>query len=273
MSSSKIIKSLEIEADTMSEFNFKPLAQMVIEAPPEAGTGFMHNASPDGTRGFIPDEAPAATSGFIAMEMFGKPEAAEEIEAPTPPEQELPEEPEGILLTEEELDQRLRESYESGLQDGKSLAERGLLNVFTSLRSATEGLHSLREKVMRESEDELVRLIMMVARKVILREVAQDKGILSDVVKASIAGISERDEIIIHLNPDDYSNVIAKREDYFRKENFSDKLQFRADPAVQLGSCRVDTEMGTIDASFDSQLDEIFRRLQEERTMSSVDGA
>jgi flagellar assembly protein FliH len=207
------------------------------------------------------------------MELFGQPKVEAEIEAPVMPEPELPEEPEGIVLTEEELDRRLRESYESGLQDGKSLAERGLLNVFASLRSATEGLHSLREKIMRESEEELVRLIMMVVRKVILREVAQDRGILPDVVKAAIAGISERDEIIIHLNPDDYSNVIAKREDYFRKENFSDKLQFRADPAVQLGSCRVDTEMGTIDASFDSQLDEIFRRLQEERTLSAVNGA
>jgi flagellar assembly protein FliH len=114
---------------------------------------------------------------------------------------------------------------------------------------------------------------MMVARKVILREVIQDRGILSNVVQAAIAGISERDEIIVHLNPDDYSNVIAKRDEHFRKESFSDRLQFRADPAVQLGSCRVDTEMGTIDASFDSQLDEIFRRLQEERSMSSGDGA
>jgi flagellar assembly protein FliH len=268
MSSSKIIKALQIDADTLSQFNFRPVDQVTFAELPDSGTFFMLDEPQDRKAGFVPDAPQAAISGFIPLDLIGDSEVKSEIETVL-----TPEEPEGILLTEDELDKRLRESYESGLQDGKSLAERGLLNVFASLRSATEGLHTLREKVIRESEDELVRLIMMVARKVILREVVQNRHILTDVVQAAIAGLSERDEIIIHLNPDDYANVIAKRDEYFRKENFSERLQFKADPAVHLGSCRVATEMGTIDASFDSQLDEIFRHLQEERSLSPGGGA
>lgn len=258
MSSSKIIKSVQLGADKLTEFSFRPIGRLAIAAPAGGATGFVATAPPGEAPGFIP-------MGLIDTSEIGADHLSEQDDAPP--------EPARISLTEEELEQRLRESYESGLQDGKSLAERGLLNVFTSLRAATEGLHTLRDKIMRESEDELIRLIMMVARKVILREVAQDRRILADVVQAAIAGISERDEITIHLNPDDYSHVTASRGDFFRKEAVTERMRFKADPEVFPGCCRVDTEMGTIDACIDSQLEEIFRRMQEERTMSSGAGA
>ena len=258
MSSSKVIKSLENNSDNLAEFSFKPISQLEFTTP-QAAAGV-----------FTPTTQSEQASGFIPMELFDPAQVAADLLA----EQESVQEPAGITLSEEELDQRLRESFQSGLQEGKNLAERGLLNVFTSLRTATEDLHALRDKVMRESEDELIRLIMMVAAKVIQREVAQDRQrILTDVVKAATAGISARDEVFIHLHPDDYAQVTTSQEDYFHKELFTERMQFKADPGVSPGSCRVDTEMGTIDASFDSQLDEIFRRLQEERSMTSGDGA
>ena len=262
MSSSRIIKSLENAPDDLAEFSFKPIGQLALSTPREADAVFTSIATPEKTTGFIP------------MELFDPSRISADNLSEEESLQESLQEPPGITLSEEELDQRLRESFQSGLQEGKNLAERGLLNVFTSLRTAAEGLHLLRDKVMRESEDELIRLIMMVAAKVILREVAQDrKQIVADVVKAATASLSARDEVFIHLHPDDYAQVTASREEYFRQELFTERMQFKADPEVFPGSCRVDTEMGTIDASFDSQLDEIFRRLQEERSMTSEGGA
>lgn len=259
MSSSRIIKSLENASDTLEEFSFRQIGQQEPSPPPAAPASFALTRPPEQTSAFTPMVLfdPSQTSGDAII-----------------PEEESPQEPEGVTLSEEELDQRLRESFQSGLQEGKALAERGLLNVFTSLRTAAEDLHVLRDRVMRESEDELLRLIMMVAAKVIQQEVAQDRQrILTDVVKAATAGISARDEVFIHLHPDDYAQVTTNREDTFHQEIFTDRMQFKADPGVAPGSCRVDTEMGTIDASFDSQLDEIFRRLQEERSMTAADGA
>jgi len=42
-------------------------------------------------------------------------------------------------------------------------------------------------------------------------------------------------------------------------------LELKADDSVTPGGCIVDTAMGEIDARTDSQVDEIFRRLMEER--------
>lgn len=243
MSSSRIIKSINLETHGLKDFSFRPIGQ---------GGGAAQNGPAE---------------GFVPMDIFDTSEIGGRNRT-LPKEQVADQQPPGIELTEEDLDQRLRESFQSGLQEGKNLAERGLLNVFRSLRSAAEDLHALREKVMRESEDELVNLIMMVARKVILREVSQDRRILSDVVEAAIATVSDRDEITVRLNPDDYALVTTGREEYLRKELVTDKMQLKADSTVLPGSCLVDTEMGTINAGIESQLDEIYRRLLEERSLS-----
>jgi len=261
MSLSRVIKSPEGGSDGLTEFLFKPIRQLEIAAPQKPVVS-----------SFTPTALAGPTTGFVPMSLVS-PDAEEIPEQLELVEPEMLPEPEGITLTEEELDQRLRESFQSGLHEGKNLAEQGLLTVCGSLRTAAAELHALREKVVRESEDEIVKLIMMVAAKVIQREVAQDgQRILADVVKAATANISARDEVFIHLHPDDYAHVTT-RKDSLHKESLPERAQFRSDPDVLPGGCRVDTEMGTIDASFDSQLDEIFRRLQEERSMMAEDGA
>ncbi|MEI6306236.1 MAG: FliH/SctL family protein, partial [Deltaproteobacteria bacterium] len=247
MSSSRIIKSDEDPPEGLSEFSFKPIGHL----PPPTN----NNSS----TGFTTILRSGESSGFVLTKFH---DPSDELD-----EQEATPEPPGITLSEEELDQRLRDAFKNGLEEGKELAERGLQHVFASLRSAAESLHGLREKVLKESEDELIKLVVSVAGKVIRREVTHDNRILSDIVKAATAGLSARDEIVIHLHPDDYSMVSTNHEDFFRKELLTDKLRLKADPEVSPGSCKVDTEMGTIDASFDSQLNEILRHMHEERGM------
>ena len=257
MSSSKIIKFQEYSDVNMTQFAFQAIGHNIAMAPPTVKGGE-----------FVPTNIVSVFDEgdeFNAMTLFNNAVEAEGNLCLTPAEVL---EPTGILLTEEELEIKLRESFESGLQDGKNLAERGLINVFNSLRSASEGLHAMRERILRESEDELLKLIMMVARKVILREINQDSRILMTVVQAAISKVSERDEIVIHLNPDDYTRVTTHREDYFSEELITERMRFKPNSLLLPGCCQIYTEMGTIDAGFDAQLDEIYRHLLEERNAS-----
>lgn len=247
MSSSRIIKAHpEDEKGDMPAFNFRPIRQ-AFEAQGTGGAG----------------------SDFVPMSLFDP----SELKGSAAITQRMPDEPVGVTLSEEDLSARLNDAFQNGLQEGKNLAERGLVNVFRALRTASESIHSVRDKVLRESEDELVKLVILVARKVILKEVAQDRTILSGVVRHAVEGISERDEITVRLNPDDYALVSADRGDLLSKELVTDRMHIKPDPTVQAGFCQVDTEMGTIDASIDAQLDEIYRRMLEERSVSAGVGA
>jgi len=246
MSSSRILKSAHFDGIVLAEF------------------AFGHTGKQFG--------APSET-GFVPMEIFDSSEIDKERKAALSDESTEAVEPAGVVMTEEELDQQLRDSFNSGLQEGKNLAERGLVHVFRSLREAAEGIRDLRDKVMRESEDELLNLVMMVSRKVILRETRADRSILENMIRSAVAGLSERDRITVRLNPDDYAMITGVHGEYFRQELNSDQMRFKADAAVLPGNCQIDTEMGTLDASIDAQLDEICRCLVEERSQAPASDA
>lgn len=245
MSSSRIIKSSQVGAGTVGTFSFQPINQAATNQTTDEASG-----------------------GFVAMGLFDSSELKNVKPHPHEEEPLTIDEPPAVTLLEEDLQRRLSEAFENGLIEGKNLAERGLVNVFRSLRAAAEGVQDLREKVMRESEDDLINLVMMVARKVILREVTQDRGIVLGVVQTAISALSERCEITIRLNPDDYILITTDHDDSFRREMLTERMQLKSDPAVLQGFCQIDSEIGTLDAGIDAQLDEIFRNMHEKRTLS-----
>lgn len=238
MSSSKIIKQAEYGNTDVSEFSFKNIAQSDSAVVPVQNTG-----------GFVP-------MGLFQRFDVNEPPEEEEIEAGPPL----------IGITEDELNQRVSDAFNSGLKEGKELAERGLINVFKALRASSEALHNLRDKILRESEDELIKLVMLIGRKVIIQEITQDRTILAGVVRHALAGLSAREEVTVHINPDDYQLVTSGRDELLRRELLNERLLLKPDPSVAVGFCLVDTAMGTVDASLDGQIDQIYRSLLDRRT-------
>jgi flagellar assembly protein FliH len=237
MSSSKIIKQEDHDSTVISEFSFRTIGQSGAAVPAAQGSG-----------SFVPFNLQ-----FSQLD--------EEIDVPPPI----------IEITEDDLNQRISDEFNAGLKEGKELAERGLINVFRTLRASSETIHNLRDKIIRESEDELIKLVMLVARKVILREVTEDRSILAGVVQNALAGLSAREEITVRINPDDYLLVTSGRDDVLRNELINERLLLKPDPSVASGFCLVDTAMGTIDASLDGQMDQIYRSLLEQRTAAVVE--
>lgn len=238
MSSFKIIKLADQAGTTISEFSFKNIGQSgaVVSGAESAG-------------GFVPM---GLYQGFNSQDS-----AQDEVVAP-------------IEISEDELNERISDSFNAGLKEGKDLAERGLINVFRALRSSSETIHNLRDKILRDSEDELIKLVMLVARKVIIREISQDRSIVAGVVQNALSGLSAREEVTVHLNPDDYLLITSGRDELLHKELLNERLQLKPDPSVATGFCLVDTAMGTVDASLDGQLDQIYRSLLEQRTAAVV---
>lgn len=174
-------------------------------------------------------------------------------------------------IPEEEHLRLLKEEYERGFEEGKRQAERGLSSVFRSLREAVEEVAGLRRQILMECEEDLLKLAVMVARKVIHQEISMDRLILAKVVAAAVGSVSDRDEIVIRLNPEDHRIVTAHRQLYLNGFGADRVLELKADESIPPGGCIVDTAVGEIDARIDSQVDEIFRRLLEERnTLMSI---
>jgi flagellar assembly protein FliH len=174
--------------------------------------------------------------------------------------------PENVIrLSLEELDQQISEAYRRGVEEGRQVAERGLAHVFRSLREGVDSLARLREKVMRDSEVDLLGLACLIARKIILQEIRQDPRILANIVTAAVSCCSEEEKIIIRLSPGDYQSVTQNRQLFLSGRDDESRIKIVPDDQVKHGGCMVESPTGTVDARIEAQLDEVYNRCLEER--------
>lgn len=251
MSSSRIIKSSCMNGYSVRDFRFETI-----------GGRFAANADLPCENGFVPF---AGLDGSAKNPFEGIPDSEVYADDPVSEEAELVVEELRPCITEGELNSRLEEEYERGFEEGQRQAERGLSNVFKSLREAIEEIYSLREQIFRHSEEDLLKLSILVARKIIQQEVSQDRRILANVLTAALENAAERDEVIIRINPEDLKLVNSQKQISLSGISEDKLLNLKPDDTVTSGGCIVETQLGEIDARLERQLDEIFKSLTEER--------
>jgi flagellar assembly protein FliH len=190
----------------------------------------------------------------VAEELEPEPEEVEEIAEELPP-----------CIPEEEALRRIEQAELDGVKKGKRQAEAELAKVSDALAQALLATGSLRGQLLHEAEDDLLKLSVLIARKIVLRELTTDPGVLADLVRGALDLAAEGGEVVVRLNPEEYAVVIKCRE---FEELLSEKrgIALKGDPAVGRAGCLVETARGNFDAGMEAQLDEIFRRLTEERS-------
>jgi flagellar assembly protein FliH len=168
-------------------------------------------------------------------------------------------------IPEEEALRRISQAHGDGVKEGRSLAEAALSKVSEALAQALLATGSLRGRLLHESEEDLLKLSTLIARKVVLREVSLDPGILAGMLQGALEFASEGGEVVVRFNPEDYA-LVAQRPEFAALSGEGRRITLKGDPAVAPAGCMVETVRGNIDAGLDAQLDEIFRRLTEEKS-------
>lgn len=201
---------------------------------------------------------PAGEEVFRPIRLGG--DEPEEIEALEPE----PEPPPPPCIPEEEAERRAKEAYAEGVRAGKQQAESDLAKVSEALAHALLATGSLRSQIVHEAEDDLLRLSVLIARKVMMRELSIDPGIVAGLVHGAVELAADEGEIVVRLNPEDYQ-VVAYSPEMAVLSRDKKRVTLKEDPAVRPAGCLVETARGTIDAGIEAQLEEIVRRLFEEK--------
>ena len=244
-SRSKIIKRHAGAEVSVAEFTFEPIAG--APRSPQIGEG----------GGFVP---------LVLCEGVPAEGSADRVDPFAPVAEEPPEEPQepfGATCSEAEVALRVEEAYREGMAEGRRQAEADLAHCCTAMGQAVSALHEMRDKIMRESEGDLLELSMAVARKIIQQEIASDRTILARLVATAVNSAAGREDVVIRLNPDDYRLVAGSE----RLTDLAEvrRMTLKPDENIPCGGCVVDTPMGEIDARIEAQLDEVYRHIMEER--------
>jgi flagellar assembly protein FliH len=170
-----------------------------------------------------------------------------------------------LMISEEELEGKIQDAYARGMKEERKQADDDLAGICSALTEAVSIVSKLRERVVRESEEELLKLSFMLAKKIIRQEIKHDRQIMTMLVGEALREFPEQHDIVLCLHPEDYKVISSNRELFLAGVGDQRQITLKSDEAMTLGGCVVESSSGIIDARIEAQLDEIYRNLIEGR--------
>ncbi len=155
------------------------------------------------------------------------------------------------------LDQARREAFAEGLATGRQQAEEQFRPAAQGLAETLETLARLRETIREEATQDLVRLAISIAARVIHREVAIDPDALTGLVQAAFSKLQSREINRVRMHPA-LEGLVRKA---LEQSGSPQNLVLAPDASLKPAEVFFETSQGTLDASVETQLREIERGL------------
>ncbi|SHJ81348.1 flagellar assembly protein FliH [Malonomonas rubra DSM 5091] len=195
---------------------------------------------------------------------FGEPAAAPGSEedgsvtkAPPAPAAAAKAEPTAPAAPEVWVQQQIEEAYARGRQDGLNESEQRFNNSVQALTQALEGVSRLRESLAQAGRQDMLRLVMAVAEQVIRSSVAADPAVVLGIIENALQASVRSDNYRVRVNPVDLEAVTAQKPLFLASISGLKNISFEADPSISQGGCRLDSELGDVDATIETQLESI----------------
>lgn len=157
----------------------------------------------------------------------------------------------------------LQEAYVKGRREGLELADQKLVSATQGLATALEEVARLREALANNSKQDMLRLVMAVSEQIIRREVAADPDVVFSIIENALQASVRADYYRVRVNPEDLEKVSEKKPLFLASISGLKNISFEADSTITPGGCLVDSELGEVDATLETQMAAIQQALGE----------
>ena len=158
-----------------------------------------------------------------------------------------------------------REGQQAALQEARAslgaTLDQQLATLLPALQQAVQDIRHSKAMWLTHWESQTIVLATAIAERVIRREVASTTEITVDLIRDALELAMGAGTVTIQLCPQDYDALRDRAEGVARQLGKLGATNIVADPDVSLGGCRVVTEFGVIDQTFEAQLARIAEEL------------
>jgi flagellar assembly protein FliH len=160
----------------------------------------------------------------------------------------------------EEMQAGEQQARQKGFEEGAAHAQASFEKILAAerggLAAALSEFAKSREAYYQRIEEEVVHLVLAMARKVLHRESQLDPMLLKGVVRVALEGMASGTVVKLRVPA---SQVDAWREAIRSMATRNLQVEVTGDDSLKGPRCLIVTEMGTTDASLEAQLSEIER--------------
>lgn len=165
------------------------------------------------------------------------------------------------LAQQAKIDDIKRSSFQEGYNEGVKVSRSEAVGHIERVIAIFKEVSGLKAGIIRESEEEILRLALAIAKLIIRQEVKINRDYIYPLLQETIKGIVSKEELKIRLNPDDLRYMTDMKSDFMNTFDELRNLELVEDPAIKLGGAVIETKSGDVDARIDRQLIELEKEL------------
>jgi flagellar assembly protein FliH len=154
-----------------------------------------------------------------------------------------------------------KEAYEKGFaqgeKDGMELGQKRFEGMIHQLGNLLAEIENRREELYRKYEEDMVRTVLAVARKVVHHGLETYEDAVALNLQEAFRHVLHSKKVVLHVNPADYRYLASLPEGLSSTLGDLERVKVVEDGSVTRGGCLLETSFGEIDATVESQFEEI----------------
>lgn len=155
------------------------------------------------------------------------------------------------------------EAEKKGFAEGLAAGEQQVLAQVSSLAEVGSRLAALEEILLRQHEQQLIELAVAIARNIVHQELTLDPETIVAIARRTIEEMPAHGPVTLKVHPDDYVVLHERLPALQREFDHLEHFQLVASETVERGGCLLETAVGQVDASLESQFSEIKASLRD----------
>ena len=160
----------------------------------------------------------------------------------------------GPDLSEQREQQAWNKGVEAGRAERRAAYEQQVAKLREEILESLKQFSAEREVYFQRVEEQVVRLTLSIARKILHREAQVDPLLLAGILRVALEKIGANTNTRLRAHPDD---IRFWREHFTHAHEEFPAPELLGDPEIQPGRCILETELGTTEIGLETQLQEI----------------
>ena len=155
------------------------------------------------------------------------------------------------------------QAKEAGRNDGYAEGRIEVDRLIERTHTVLERAQDKRGEILAETEQEIIDLVLLVARKIVKVISENQREVIVSNVTEALKKVKDKGNIIIRVNLSDVKLTTQHTKDFIKKLEGVKSIQVMEDGSVDSGGCIIETDFGEIDARISSQLAELEAKILE----------